>query len=360
MARLAQARVVATPAGDGGSIDRRCGDRAGAGRGTVPLSVRVAVNGPGRAMRRCRAPWSSSTAIARTCDSSCRTCERWWPAGYGEQPLYDVDVDWWRRRLGSAGRHAPRRRVPRRALGHRPPTTRARRSRCVVNDQPVFVKGVNWIPDDALPVRVTRDRLRRRFEQALDANLNLIRVWGGGLYESDDFYELADELGLLVVAGLPVRVRGVRRGGAAALRDRSRGAREHRAARPPRLAGAAHRQQREPVGLRGLGVEAAPGRQDLGRALLLRAVPGARRRARPARAVCPRQPVQPGCRLGRRGADRAAPQRRAARLDAPVGAVEPARLADLPRPPPAVRRRVRLAGTARVDHARPLRLATPR
>jgi beta-mannosidase len=67
----------------------------------------------------------------------------------------------------------------------------------VVNDQPIFVKGVNWIPDDALPVRVDRARVERRFRQALDANLNLIRVWGGGLYESDDFYDLADELGLL-------------------------------------------------------------------------------------------------------------------------------------------------------------------
>ena len=67
----------------------------------------------------------------------------------------------------------------------------------VVNDQPVFVKGANWIPDDALVVRVDRDRYERRLRQALDANLNLIRVWGGGIYESDDFYELCDELGLL-------------------------------------------------------------------------------------------------------------------------------------------------------------------
>ncbi|HWS50908.1 MAG TPA: glycoside hydrolase family 2 protein, partial [Microbacterium sp.] len=67
----------------------------------------------------------------------------------------------------------------------------------VVNGQPVYVKGVNWIPDDALPVRVDRARYERRLRQAKAANLNLVRVWGGGIYESEDFYELCDELGLL-------------------------------------------------------------------------------------------------------------------------------------------------------------------
>ena len=67
----------------------------------------------------------------------------------------------------------------------------------VVNDQPVFVKGANWIPDDAFPVRVDRARYRTRLQQARAAGLNLIRVWGGGIYEADAFYELCDELGLL-------------------------------------------------------------------------------------------------------------------------------------------------------------------
>ena len=69
--------------------------------------------------------------------------------------------------------------------------------RLVVNDRPVLVKGVNWIPDDAFPSRVDRARYARRLTQARDANVNLVRVWGGGIYESDDFYDLCDELGLL-------------------------------------------------------------------------------------------------------------------------------------------------------------------
>ena len=67
-----------------------------------------------------------------------------------------------------------------------------------VNDEPLFVRGVNWIPDDCFLPRVTAERYRHRLEQAADANVNLIRVWGGGVYESDEFYQECDELGLLV------------------------------------------------------------------------------------------------------------------------------------------------------------------
>jgi beta-mannosidase len=67
-----------------------------------------------------------------------------------------------------------------------------------VNGVPVFAKGANWIPADSFPTRVTRARYADLLGSARDANMNMLRVWGGGLYESADFYELADELGLLV------------------------------------------------------------------------------------------------------------------------------------------------------------------
>jgi len=63
---------------------------------------------------------------------------------------------------------------------------------------PVPVRGVNWIPDDCFFPRVTPDRLRRRIGQATDAGINLLRIWGGGTYESDDFYRICDEEGVLV------------------------------------------------------------------------------------------------------------------------------------------------------------------
>jgi beta-mannosidase len=68
----------------------------------------------------------------------------------------------------------------------------------VVNGVPVFVRGVNWIPDDVFVTRVDRARLAARLEQAVAAGVNLLRIWGGGRYESFDFYDLCDELGLMV------------------------------------------------------------------------------------------------------------------------------------------------------------------
>ncbi|MGX5681922.1 glycoside hydrolase family 2 protein [Schumannella luteola] len=68
----------------------------------------------------------------------------------------------------------------------------------VVNGERVFARGVNWIPDDHLVDRLDDNRVRRRLSQAVDLHANLIRVWGGGVYESDSFYDACDELGLLV------------------------------------------------------------------------------------------------------------------------------------------------------------------
>ncbi|GAA3240874.1 glycoside hydrolase family 2 protein [Dactylosporangium siamense] len=121
---------------------------------------------------------------------------RWWPHDLGGQDRYELTVrlldgdtvlDTWRRSVGF--------RAVRLDTG-----TDAGGSRfsLVVNDTPVLVRGVNWIPDDPFPHRVDRDRLRRRLTQARDAGANLIRVWGGGVFGGDDLYDLCDELGLLV------------------------------------------------------------------------------------------------------------------------------------------------------------------
>ena len=70
-----------------------------------------------------------------------------------------------------------------------------------VNGKRIYSKGANWIPDDCFPHRVTPQRYRQRITQAHDANMNMLRVWGGGLYESDDFYDVCDELGIIGLAG---------------------------------------------------------------------------------------------------------------------------------------------------------------
>jgi beta-mannosidase len=67
-----------------------------------------------------------------------------------------------------------------------------------VNDEPVFMKGANWIPADHFLPRVTKNKYRELLTAAKDANMNMIRVWGGGVYEDNAFYELCDSLGILV------------------------------------------------------------------------------------------------------------------------------------------------------------------
>lgn len=191
-ARLAEARVVATPQGDGGtvSVDVRL-ERADAA--ATPLEVRLGVSGPGiGGVAEVVAPIEDTGRI----DVELAQIDRWWPVGHGDQPLYDVrvalvddgaDLDVTTRRVGF-----------RTVVWDTEHDAAGTPYTLVVNDRPIFVKGVNWIPDDALPVRVDRDRYERRLRQAVAGNLNLIRVWGGGLYEADDFYDVADELGLLV------------------------------------------------------------------------------------------------------------------------------------------------------------------
>ncbi|URN11469.1 hypothetical protein LUW77_04275 [Streptomyces radiopugnans] len=73
----------------------------------------------------------------------------------------------------------------------------------VVNGRPVFVKGANWIPDDHFLTRITRERIERRVDQAVGAHMNLLRVWGGGIYETEDFYDVCDERGVLVWQDFP-------------------------------------------------------------------------------------------------------------------------------------------------------------
>ena len=120
----------------------------------------------------------------------------WWPRGYGDQPLYDL-------RVGLAGNGAEldswQRRVGFRSVELDTGVDEGgRRFAIVVNGVPVLVKGANWIPDDCFVTRVGRGRYAERIDQAVAANMNLLRVWGGGRYESEDFYELCDERGVLV------------------------------------------------------------------------------------------------------------------------------------------------------------------
>lgn len=120
----------------------------------------------------------------------------WWPAGMGEQNLTRVEL-----RLESGGRtvdSASRRVGIRTLVLEQKPDRWGKSFYFSVNGVPFFAKGANWIPADSFPSRVTRAKYERLLRSAVEANMNMLRVWGGGIYEAPEFYDLCDELGLVV------------------------------------------------------------------------------------------------------------------------------------------------------------------
>lgn len=117
--------------------------------------------------------------------------ELWWPAGYGEQPLYTLEVS-----LGD--KHLQRKIGLRKLELNTSADEIGSAMEFRINGFPISAKGANWIPMDAMPSLESEQRYRELLQSAVDANMNMLRVWGGGQYESDVFYELCDELGLLV------------------------------------------------------------------------------------------------------------------------------------------------------------------
>ena len=122
--------------------------------------------------------------------------ERWWPVGYGKPNLYDfhVDVTVGGKALASDDKETGLRSVELR----RQKDQWGKGFEFVVNGVPIFAKGANFIPPDIFPTRVTSGKFRHLLESARDANMNMLRVWGGGYYLPDDFYAMADKLGLMV------------------------------------------------------------------------------------------------------------------------------------------------------------------
>ena len=115
----------------------------------------------------------------------------WWPNGMGAQPLYAVAV--------ALDGQSLSRSIGLRTIDiDQTKDSTGTAMRFVVNDQPIFAKGANWIPVDALPARRTPENTRALLEAAVEANMNMLRVWGGGLYEPDWFYDLCAEMGLLI------------------------------------------------------------------------------------------------------------------------------------------------------------------
>ncbi|HEY7115401.1 MAG TPA: sugar-binding domain-containing protein, partial [Tepidisphaeraceae bacterium] len=180
------------------------------GRGTV--RVRAIVEGLADAPRKGRLVVDvveAGQSVAVECDvkPGMNVCEAqvdvehpdlWWPIGHGEAARYTLkttlvmdgrivaqDV----KRIGF--RHVRFNQDPH-------PGGRGRYFMLEVNGRPIFCKGGNFVPADMIFARLDRERYESLVHLALEANFNFLRVWGGGLYESDDFYDLCDKHGILV------------------------------------------------------------------------------------------------------------------------------------------------------------------
>jgi beta-mannosidase len=173
-------------------------------QGRVSLSAAVTIeqwgDAPLAVTLRLTAPDGSTHSIEAAPDQMLslpvENPQLWWPNGYGAQPLYRVEVEL------RQGDHVLDQREY--TIGLRTIELRRQLDRWgqsftfVVNGVPIFAKGSNWIPSDSFPTRVTRAQLDFLIASAAQANHNMLRVWGGGYYEDEAFYELCDRYGLLV------------------------------------------------------------------------------------------------------------------------------------------------------------------
>lgn len=120
----------------------------------------------------------------------------WWPAGYGEQPLYQVEVSLLD---GESTLDSRSYKIGFRNLElRREPDEWGESFTFVVNGIPIFAKGADWIPADSFPTQISDERLEHLIRSAVAAHMNMLRVWGGGFYEEDRFYDLCDRYGVLV------------------------------------------------------------------------------------------------------------------------------------------------------------------
>lgn len=158
-----------------------------------PLEARLTVKGPDGSLVEASQRVDDEPI---TVEAQVANPQLWWPNGYGDQPLYQVEVT-----LENAGRVVDRQVFQaglRQLELHRQSDEWGESFTFVVNGVPIFAKGSNWIPADSFPTRISDAYLEHLIRSAAEAHQNMLRVWGGGFYEEDRFYDLCDRYGLLV------------------------------------------------------------------------------------------------------------------------------------------------------------------
>ena len=187
---------------DGAIADLRI--RQEHGPGGVALEIEAAIEGEGDRVRvvlaREGGPEQVVEAEVRDGAAHLRIAVEdpalWWPNGMGDQPLYHLSVVLC---AGARELDARERRIGLRTIELvRRPDSFGESFRFRVNGRDIFSKGANWIPCDLFPSRIPDATYRDLLTAAAASGMNMIRVWGGGFYEEERFYDLCDALGLLV------------------------------------------------------------------------------------------------------------------------------------------------------------------
>lgn len=176
--------------------------------GKVTVSARTVIDGPAAhpcsVVLRITAPdgmtFETSDVLLAGMESSLhidiQNPQLWWPNGYGAQPLYKVNVEL---KQGDLVLDQKEYQLGLRKIELRQePDEWGRSFTFVVNDLPIFAKGSDWIPADSFPTRITDAYMEALIRAAADTHQNMLRVWGGGFYEEERFYDLCDRYGILI------------------------------------------------------------------------------------------------------------------------------------------------------------------
>lgn len=157
-----------------------------------PLQAAITVRHEGKIVAKTTTPLANGAGSGQL---EIRHAKLWWPAGLGEQPLYEVGVEL----MGTAGNtiDSTTKRIGLRELKAVLPQGDSP-LHFEVNGIPFFSKGANWIPCDSFTSRVTPEILRRYVADAAAVNINTLRFWGGGYYEDDALFDACDEMGICV------------------------------------------------------------------------------------------------------------------------------------------------------------------
>ncbi len=159
----------------------------------VPLKLLLRITAPDGTTQQTQVAIAGNT---QTLALQVKDPQLWWPNGYGAQPLYTVDVLLLVEGIACDTAHY---QLGLRTLElRREPDTWGESFTFVVNGVPIFAKGSNWIPADSFPTRITDAFLERLIRDAALSHQNMLRVWGGGFYEEERFYDLCDKYGILV------------------------------------------------------------------------------------------------------------------------------------------------------------------